>query len=124
MALGSLTAAQTTSSTTTLNGDADLGKVVGTTSGDPASTDESVGTVDPNYTPVLPFTEQQERKRQELELKYAGQDDLGIQIDSIEPEGGPITGETRVLVHGGPFRDMELLYPRPKCKFGANNRVV
>jgi len=35
-----------------------------------------------------------------------------------------MTGETRVLVRGGPFEDMTLLYPRPKCKFGANDRIV
>jgi len=60
------------------------------------------GQVDANYVPVLPFTEEQERKRNELALKYEG-DNIGLAIDSIEPEGGPITGETRVLVRGGPF---------------------
>lgn len=79
--------------------------------------------VDPNYVPVLPFSEEQERKRSEMQLKYAG-DNIGLAIDSIEPEAGPITGETRVLIHGGPFEDMTLLYPRPKCKFGANDRIV
>jgi len=73
--------------------------------------------------PELPFTEGQERKKNELQLKYAG-DNIGLAIDSIEPEAGPITGETRVLIHGGPFEDMTLLYPRPKCKFGANDRIV
>ena len=51
-------------------------------------------------------------------------DEIGLAIDSIEPEAGPMTGETRVLVRGGPFEDMTLLYPRPKCKFGANDRIV
>ena len=74
--------------------------------------------------PVLPFSEEQERKKASLELKYTTADSLGLQIDSIEPEGGPITGETRVLVRGGPFEDMTLIYPRPKCKFGANDRIV
>ncbi len=78
---------------------------------------------DPNYVPVLPFTEEQERKKSEMQLKYAG-DNIGLAIDSIEPEAGPITGETRVLIHGGPFEDMTLLYPKPKCKFGANDRIV
>ena len=27
-------------------------------------------------------------------------------------------------MRGGPFEDMTLLYPRPKCKFGANDRIV
>jgi hypothetical protein len=37
---------------------------------------------------------------------------------------GPVTGETRVLVRGGPFHDMQLLYPKPKCKFGSNSMIV
>ena len=64
------------------------------------------------------------KKKTQLEQKFTNADSLGLMIDSIEPEGGPITGETRVLVRGGPFEDMALLYPRPKCKFGANDRVV
>ena len=74
--------------------------------------------------PILPFTEVEGKKKTQLEQKFTNADSLGLMIDSIEPEGGPITGETRVLVRGGPFEDMTLLYPRPKCKFGANDRVV
>ena len=74
--------------------------------------------------PILPFTEMEGKKKTQLEQKFTNADSLGLMIDSIEPEGGPITGETRVLVRGGPFEDMALLYPRPKCKFGANDRVV
>ena len=72
----------------------------------------------------MPFTEIEGKKKTQLEQKFTNADSLGLTIDSIEPEGGPITGETRVLVRGGPFEDMTLLYPRPKCKFGANDRVV
>ena len=72
----------------------------------------------------MPFTEVEGKKKTQLEQKFTNADSLGLMIDSIEPEGGPITGETRVLVRGGPFEDMTLLYPRPKCKFGANDRVV
>ena len=86
--------------------------------------ESETGQVDKNYVPVLPFSEEEARKKQSLELKYKDADALGLQIDSIEPEGGPMTGETRVLVRGGPFEDMSLLYPRPKCKFGANDRIV
>ena len=74
--------------------------------------------------PIMPFTEIEGKKKTQLEQKFTNADSLGLTIDSIEPEGGPITGETRVLVRGGPFEDMTLLYPRPKCKFGANDRVV
>ena len=49
---------------------------------------------------------------------------LMVEIDSITPEGGPTTGETRVIVRGGPFKDMELIHPHPKCKFGRNDRIV
>lgn len=45
-------------------------------------------------------------------------------VDSIEPEGGPTYGETRVLVRGGPFENMELLFPHPVCKFGTKNLIV
>ena len=72
----------------------------------------------------MPFTEIEGKKKTQLEQKFTNAVSLGLTIDSIEPEGGPITGETRVLVRGGPFEDMTLLYPRPKCKFGANDRVV
>ena len=74
--------------------------------------------------PILPFTELEGKKKTQLEQQYTNTDSLGLMIDSIEPEAGPITGETRVLVRGGPFEDMTLLYPRPKCKFGANDRIV
>jgi len=47
-----------------------------------------------------------------------------VEIDSIEPEGGPTTGNTRVLVRGGPFTDMQLLFPKPKCKFGRFDMIV
>ena len=73
--------------------------------------------------PVLPFTEEQEHKKQALEEKYRNTP-LEVQIDSIDPVGGPITGNTRVTVRGGPFEDMELLYPTPKCKFGSNELIT
>ena len=49
---------------------------------------------------------------------------ITLTVDSIEPEGGPITGNTRVLVRGGPFKDLEPIYPHPKCKFGKFDMVV
>ena len=49
---------------------------------------------------------------------------ISVSVDSIEPEGGPITGDTRVLVRGGPFNDMQQTYPSPKCKFGKMDNVV
>jgi len=71
----------------------------------------------------LPFTDAQNQRRDQLESQYGGTK-LRVNIDSIEPEGGPTSGETRVTVRGGPFKDMELVYPKPKCKFGRNDRIV
>jgi hypothetical protein len=36
-----------------------------------------------------------------------------VKIESIEPDKGPVTGETRVLVRGGPFGIWEAAYPTP-----------
>lgn len=49
---------------------------------------------------------------------------MKVEVASIEPEAGPISGNTRVLVRGGPFKDMNIIYPRPKCKFGKHSLVV
>jgi len=43
-----------------------------------------------------------EQKRKEVIAKY-GHNKFLVSVDSIEPEGGPTTGNTRVLVRGGPF---------------------
>lgn len=51
-------------------------------------------------------------------------EDDGIYIDSIEPEAGLLSGGTRVLVRGGPFKKQERKFKSPKCKFGTNNRIV
>ena len=53
-----------------------------------------------------------------------GNGKVTVRADSIEPEGGPTTGNTRVLVRGGPFKDMAYVYTKPKCKFGKNDMVV
>ena len=82
------------------------------------------GTAGSSYQPSLPFTEYQQRRKAELELTYAWGKEFPLEIDSIEPTGGPTTGDTRVLVRGGPFEEMDLIYPNPMCKFGANDRVV
>ena len=49
---------------------------------------------------------------------------LTVNIESIEPKGGPTTGTTRVTVRGGPFKDMVLIHPKPVCKFGRTDMVV
>jgi hypothetical protein len=49
---------------------------------------------------------------------------LKTNIASIEPEGGPTGGNTRVLVRGGPFANLELIYPHPVCRFGSKATEV
>lgn len=56
--------------------------------------------------------------------KYQGGKLLVLTVDSIEPEGGPTSGNTRVLVRGGPFKDLESNFPKPLCRFGRNDLVV
>lgn len=46
-----------------------------------------------------------------------------VKIESITPNRGPMRGETRVEVRGGPFSVWESAYPRPKCKFGDADAV-
>lgn len=58
-----------------------------------------------------------EAKVAEMKSKY-GDGKIKLEVASIEPEGGPTTGSTRVLVRGGPFGDLSEVYPSPKCKFG------
>lgn len=53
-----------------------------------------------------------------------GDGKIQIIINSIEPEAGPTEGETKVLVRGGPFDNLVSVYPRPKCRFGVNSRIV
>ena len=40
------------------------------------------------------------------------------------PKGGPITGRTRVLVRFDNLAPFVDVYPKPKCKFGANSMIV
>ncbi len=47
-----------------------------------------------------------------------------VNVVSIEPEGGPVNGNTRILVRGGPFQDMQIFFPKPKCRFGRMDQVV
>lgn len=53
-----------------------------------------------------------------------GNGKVRVYIDSIEPEGGPTVGNTRVLVRGEPLEGLESIYPHPKCRFGKNDMVV
>lgn len=77
---------------------------------------------------LLPLEDKDEmRRRSALLEKYKEGGEgypLTVQIDSIEPSGGPVSGTTRVTVRGGPFKDMMLIHPKPKCKFGKNSMIV
>lgn len=57
-------------------------------------------------------------------IETYGEGKLALHILSIEPEGGPIDGDTRVLVRGGPFKNMMMVYPFPRCRFGHNSMIV
>lgn len=41
-----------------------------------------------------------------------------IHINSISPVSGPIFGDTKVIVRGGPFAPYQQEHPEPQCKFG------
>lgn len=59
-------------------------------------------------------------------IKYVFTVDIGeIEITGIEPNSGPVYGETRVTVRLKNF-DKNLIddYDRPKCRFGSNQRIV
>ena len=45
-------------------------------------------------------------------------------ISSITPAHGPLTGDTKVVVRGGPFAKYSLVYTEPKCRFGNTTMVV
>ena len=47
-----------------------------------------------------------------------------IAIDSLFPAHGPVTGDTRVIVRGGPFNVHKDEYPEPKCRFGTDDMIV
>lgn len=49
---------------------------------------------------------------------------LKVEIDSIQPRGGPTYGDTRVTVRAAGLVLLTDAYPDPKCKFGSNSRVV
>jgi len=59
----------------------------------------------------------------DLKARYK-RGEYALEIQSIAPKAGPITGRTRVMVRFdnlGPFVDA---YPYPKCKFGNNKMIV
>ena len=76
----------------------------------------------------IPLEDKDEMRRRAALLEYykpGGQGyPLTITIDAIQPNGGPVSGTTRVTVYGGPFKDMMLIHPKPKCKFGKNSMIV
>lgn len=42
----------------------------------------------------------------------------------MHPAHGPVTGDTRVTVRGGPFAQYTQNYPEPKCRFGTDETIV
>ena len=59
-------------------------------------------------------------------IKYVCSVEIGeIEMTGIEPNSGPVYGETRVTVRFKKFdRNLINEYDRPKCRFGSNLRIV
>ena len=47
-----------------------------------------------------------------------------INLSSLFPTAGPITGGTRVTIKGNNLTSLESVFPTPKCKFGRDDKVV
>ena len=47
-----------------------------------------------------------------------------VELHGIEPNAGPLSGGTRVLVRGTDFTNMDTLYPNPKWRFGRDDKIV
>lgn len=48
-----------------------------------------------------------------------------IEIEGIEPNAGPLTGDTHVMIRLKDFKESFLKdFPEPKCKFGYNRGIV
>lgn len=45
-------------------------------------------------------------------------------ITGVSPAHGPVTGDTRVTVRGGPFERYVAAFPEPKCRFGSDALIV
>jgi hypothetical protein len=59
----------------------------------------------------------------DLQARYK-RGEYQLTIQSIQPNGGPISGGTRVLVRTESIAPFVDIYPHPKCKFGTNDRIV
>ncbi len=64
-----------------------------------------------------------EWEAKDIKKRYEeGEDRLLIQ--SLFPRGGPVTGDTRVVVRGDGLEDLVDVFPEPKCRFGSNSNIV
>lgn len=59
----------------------------------------------------------------DFNTKYEKSATPKILIDSIDPERGPLSGETRVTVRGGPLSIWEVAYPKPVVSIKLINFV-
>jgi hypothetical protein len=60
----------------------------------------------------------------DFNTKYEKSPTPKILIDSIDPERGPLSGETRVTVRGGPLSIWEFAYPKPVVSILIANSLV
>jgi len=120
-----------------LGGDADLGQIIVDKPHQDGDDNDNIKDADqPGQGPgpkiKLPFTADQARLKENMADKFkAGS--ITTEVDSISPVGGLVTGETRVLVRVGlmssagirtSFKNMNLIFPQPRCKFGRNDQIV
>lgn len=71
----------------------------------------------PGDNTTAPTPEPTQEVKEEEFLKSHNNNSLFV-LTSIMPAHGPSTGDTRVLVRGGPFAKWQQEHPEPTCKFG------
>lgn len=57
-------------------------------------------------------------------MVIAAPSSMKIELHGIEPNAGPLSGSTRVLVRGSDFTNKDVQYPNPKCRFGRDDKIV
>lgn len=60
---------------------------------------------------------------EDLKARYK-RGEYQLTIESIQPHGGPTSGQTRVLVRMDNLAPFVDTYPKPRCKFGSNSHIV
>jgi hypothetical protein len=72
----------------------------------------------PAETPAQRPEEHHEEPHHEESDEFLKNSTSSIRLESISPAQGPTTGDTKVVVRGGPFAKYQAEHPEPKCRFG------